>query len=250
MRIRQLVLVSEDRDRVVKELKSVFKIEVAFYDPGIIHFGLENAVLPVGDSFLEVISPVKADTTAGRYLEKRKGEGGYMVIVQTDNFLKEKERVKSEGIRIVWEANREDEGVHARAIHLHPRDIGGAILSLDSMEPKESWLWAGKDWQQKRNEETVSLLNGVHIQSDNPETTMKKWEKALGIRGKYKDNKHQLDLVNSRVIFTQDLDGRGEGAEAFEIKVKDKSSIIQSAEELNLLKNRDVYISGVKFLIN
>ena len=65
MRIRQLVLVSEDRDSVVNELCSLFQIEVAFYDPGIIHFGLENAVLPVGDTFLEVVSPVKENTTAG-----------------------------------------------------------------------------------------------------------------------------------------------------------------------------------------
>mgnify|MGYP003327651372 CR=1 FL=1 len=50
MRIRQLVLVSDERDSVVEELCSLFEIEVAFYDPGIIHFGLENAVIPVGDT--------------------------------------------------------------------------------------------------------------------------------------------------------------------------------------------------------
>ena len=35
MRIRQLVLVSDDRDLVVNDLCDLFKLEVAFYDPGI-----------------------------------------------------------------------------------------------------------------------------------------------------------------------------------------------------------------------
>jgi len=91
MRIRQLVLVSEKRDPVVSDLCNLFRIEVAFYDPGIIHFGLENAVIPVGDTFLEVVSPVQENTTAGRFLERRRGNGGYMVIVQTDD-LKERKK--------------------------------------------------------------------------------------------------------------------------------------------------------------
>ena len=94
VRIRQLVIVCEDRDSVVNELCSLFQIEVAFYDPGIIHFGLENAVLPVGDTFLEVVSPVKENTTAGRYLKKRKGDGGYMVIIQTNNKRSRKIKIK------------------------------------------------------------------------------------------------------------------------------------------------------------
>ena len=94
MRIRQLVLVAENRDKVVNDLCNLFRIEVAFYDPGIIHFGLENAVIPVGDTFLEVVSPVQEDTTAGRYLDRRKGDGGYMVIIQTDDLVKAKQRVE------------------------------------------------------------------------------------------------------------------------------------------------------------
>ena len=141
MRIRQLVLVAGQRDSVVDDLCSLFEIEVAFYDPGIIHFGLENAVIPVGDTFLEVVSPIQEETTAGRYLERRNGNGGYMVIVQTEDLKSEKARVEAEGIGIVWNADREEEGIHAQAIHLHPRDVGGAILSIDSMTPPKAWLW-------------------------------------------------------------------------------------------------------------
>ena len=250
MRIRQLVLVSEDRDSVVNELCSLFQIEVAFYDPGIIHFGLENAVLPVGDTFLEVVSPVKENTTAGRYLKKRKGDGGYMVIIQTNNFKQQKERVKSKDIEIVFHADRKEEGIHAQSIHLHPRDVGGAILSLDSMKPINSWLWAGKNWENMKNDEVVGFLNGVHIQSKDPEETAKNWERALGREATFEDTLFTIELDNSRVIFKEDLNGRGAGPESFELKVKDRQKVMEQANQLKLLVDGSIFIGGVEFLLN
>ena len=250
MRIRQLVLVSENRDDVVEDLCNLFKIEVAFYDPGIIHFGLENAVIPVGDTFLEVVSPVKEETTAGRYLERRKGNGGYMVIVQTDDLTSEKARVEGEGINIVWNANREEEGIHAQAIHLHPRDVGGAILSIDSMTPPNAWLWASSSWEKNVRTEVCNYLNGVHIQSKEPESMMRSWARALGEEAVYEDNQFKILLEGSRVVFVEDTDGRGEGIEAFEINVNDKEKVLKSAKSKGLIRNDEVYIGGVKFLLN
>lgn len=249
MRIRQLVLVAEDRDKVVNDLCNLFKIEVAFYDPGIIHFGLENAVIPVGDTFLEVVSPVQENTTAGRYLERRKGDGGYMVIVQTEDLAKEKERVESEGIQIVWNADRTEEEIRAQGIHLHPRELG-TILSLDTMDPPSSWLWASTNWEEKVNTEVSNYLNGVHLQSKDPEAMMRKWEKALGREGTNENNQFVIKLNESRVVFVEDSDGRGEGIESFEISVKDKESVIKSSEDLGLYFNGEVQIGGAKFLLN
>ena len=249
MRIRQLVLVAEDRDKVVNDLCNLFKIEVAFYDPGIIHFGLENAVIPVGDTFLEVVSPVQENTTAGRYLERRKGDGGYMVIVQTEDLAKEKERVESEGIQIVWNADRTEEEIRAQGIHLHPKELG-TILSLDTMDPPSSWLWASTNWEEKVNTEVSNCLNGVHLQSKDPEVMMRKWEKALGREGIYENNQFVIKLNESRVVFVEDSDGRGEGIESFEISVKDKESVIKSSEDLGLYFNGEVQIGGAKFLLN
>ena len=48
MDLRQLVMVSNLRDPTVDTLRDLFDIKVSFNDPGVAHFGLENAVLPVG----------------------------------------------------------------------------------------------------------------------------------------------------------------------------------------------------------
>ena len=59
--------------------------------------------------------------------------------------------MKKTDIEIVWNGERNEEGIHARTIHLHPRQVGGAILSLDKMIPDEAWLWAGTSWKKDIN---------------------------------------------------------------------------------------------------
>ena len=246
MRVRQLVLVANERDPIVNDLESLFKIQVSFYDPGIKFFGLENAVLPVGDTFLEVVSPIKQETTAGRYLERRGGNGGYMVIIQVEDFESTKKRVEDNNMRVVYES----EDPKARAIHLHPKDVGGAILSLDFMDPESSWKWAGESWKSKINNDVVEELNGVFIQSENPENMLQKWEAALGIKGTKEIEGHTINLGSSRVVFVKDEDGRGDGPSAFEIKVKNPQDVRDRAEHLGLIDNGEVSIGGVKFLLN
>src|SRR2546421_1740808 len=85
MKLRQTVLVARDLDAVVADLTAVLGIEVAFNDPQVREFGLRNAVMPIGDSFLEVVSPIDPKATAQRYLERRRGDGGYMLILQCDD---------------------------------------------------------------------------------------------------------------------------------------------------------------------
>ena len=80
MRLRQIALVARELEPVVSDFSAILGIEVAYNDPGVRVFGLENAVMPVGDTFLEVVSPIEGGTTAGRLLERR-GDGGYMVIL-------------------------------------------------------------------------------------------------------------------------------------------------------------------------
>ena len=82
MRLRQVALVARDLERSVGELCDVLGIDVAYNDPNMVVFGLANAVIPVGNTFLEVVSPAQEGTTAGRYLERRGGDGGYMLVLQ------------------------------------------------------------------------------------------------------------------------------------------------------------------------
>ena len=97
LRLRQVALVAGKLEPVLVQLRRVLGLEVCFRDPGIARHGLENALLPIGPVFIEVVAPVQPNTTAERYLERRKGDGGYMFIVDCDNVGRRREHVKAMG---------------------------------------------------------------------------------------------------------------------------------------------------------
>ena len=244
MDLRQLVMVSSSRDPIVDSLCNLFDIKVSFNDPGVAHFGLENAVLPVGTDFLEVVSPVEENTTAGRYLDRRNGDGGYMVIIQVDDFSEAQKNVEDNNISVVWESEHPE----ARAIHLHPKQMGGAIVSLDWMNPKESWKWAGPNWAEFVNTSLVKRFLGVEIQSDDPQAMLNKWQSVLGVDSeKVSDCKIQLD--STWIRFVKDADGRGPGISAFCIEVSDNEALLEKAFSLGLIVKEKIMIGGVHFKI-
>ena len=245
MDLRQLVMVSSLRDPIVNSLCNLFDIKVSFNDPGVAHFGLENAVLPVGTDFLEVVSPVEENTTAGRYLDRRNGDGGYMVIIQVDDFLAAKQSVKENDITVVWESDHPE----ARAIHLHPKQMGGAILSLDWMDPKESWKWAGPNWDKFINTSLVNRFVGVEIQAENPEDMKNTWQSVLNLKNE-RVTGNQINLDNTWIRFLEDEDGRGSGVSAFCLEANDNDKLFEKASDLGLVYEDNIMIGGVKFLLS
>ncbi|HTY17839.1 MAG TPA: VOC family protein [Myxococcota bacterium] len=177
MRLRQVALAARDLDATVSDLCRVLDLEVAFRDPGVAVFGLRNAVLPVGDTFLEVVSPVRPDASAARFLERRGGDAGYMVIVQVDDLAAARARMKRLGVRIVFE--HAHEAGHTATVHLHPRDVGGAILSLDASRPPASWDWAGPDWEKHAISGVVQALAGATLEGDDPAGLAAHWAAIL-----------------------------------------------------------------------
>ena len=244
MDIRQIVMVSALRDPIVNNLCKLFECQVAFNDPGVGHFGLENAVIPIGTDFLEVVSPKENNTTAGRYLKKRNGDGGYMVIIQVDDFMKAKNHVKKNDIDIVWESDHQE----AKAIHLHPKQMGGAIVSLDWMNPKESWKWAGSNWKEFVSTKRVKRIVGVEIQSEDPETMKNKWKSVLNIPEE-KIGINEIHFDNTWIRFVEDKDGRGVGISAFYIEVNDKYYLKEKAKEQGLFHKKNIVIGGVRFIL-
>jgi hypothetical protein len=127
LRLRQICLVSQELSPAVEVLSDVFGLASCFHDPAVGAYGLENALLPVGTNFLEVVAPVQESTAAGRYLQRRGGAGGYMVILQCDDVEARRARMGVLGVRIANPLNYGD----FTGIQLHPRDTGGAMLETD-----------------------------------------------------------------------------------------------------------------------
>jgi hypothetical protein len=176
MRIRQVAIAASALEPVVEDLRAVLGLEVCFHDPGVDVFGLRNALLPVGDAFLEVLAPIRPSTAVGRFLERRAGPGVYMVIVQTDDLAADRARIDRLGVRVVWEAALPD----IATIHLHPRDVGAAIVSLDEARPADSWRWAGPVWREHVRTACVQGILGVEVEAAEPALLAARWSQVLG----------------------------------------------------------------------
>ena len=100
MRLRQLVFVSRERDRLARQICTLLDLKETYHDAGLINFGLENVLIPLGDTFFEIVMPVQENTTAERFLEKRNGDGGYMVIVDVDDFESEQKGLSHLGLKL------------------------------------------------------------------------------------------------------------------------------------------------------
>ena len=242
MDIRQIVMVSSLRDPIVSDLNKLFGLEVAFNDPGVGHFGLENAVMPLGTDFLEVVSPIEENTTAGRYLDKRGGDGGYMVIIQVDDFDRSKSLVNDYKIGIVWDTDLPE----AKAIHLHPKQMGGAIVSLDWMNPKESWKWAGPEWNNHITDD-IKGIDGIEIQASNPEEMFNRWKDILDVSN-INECEKKIYLDNTWIGFI-DEDDRGPGISAFSLIANNKELLMNKAKEYGFLREDNIVVGGVKFYL-
>ncbi len=213
LRLRQLVLVARDLRPVEQQLIDGLGLEVCYRDPGVGHFGLRHGLYTIGDQLLEVVSPKQAGTTAERYLDRRGGDGGYMVLVQVDNLDAQRARMADLGIRIAFEAATDG----LRGFHLHPADVGGAILSLDQADPPESWAWAGPDWPY-HSSTSVAGMTAAEIQSDDPTALANRWSTVLD--RPVTDGSIECD--NATIRFVQAADGRGDGLAAIDVFVVDR----------------------------
>ncbi len=178
IRLRQVALVATDLGAVESEIEAELGVELAFRDPGVGHFGLTNALYPVGDKLLEVVSPHEDGTTAGRLLDKRGGDTGYMVIFQTDDLDAVRRRAATAGAREVFEATAD--GI--TGIHFHPRDVGGAIVSVDEADQWDDWPWAGPAWRDHVRTGTVTDIVAVEIEAAEPPAMAARWAEVVGGR--------------------------------------------------------------------
>jgi hypothetical protein len=220
LRLRQICLVARDLKPAVAELESAFGLTTCHHDPGVAKYGLENALLPVGDNFLEVVAPVEANTAAGRYLDRRGGDGGYIVILECGNALERRARIQAQGVRI---ANTLDYGEFF-GTQLHPRDTGGSMLEIDWQlgggAPDSAWHPAGGSWKDAVRTDIVTDMIGAELQSDDPAGLAARWGSILDITPKTgNDGAAILQLDNATLRFTAVTDGRGEGLGGVALKM-------------------------------
>ncbi|CAN5836873.1 hypothetical protein BH11PSE13_BH11PSE13_43540 [soil metagenome] len=248
LRLRQICLVTVDLERVVDDLCAVFDVKVCHRDPEVGQFGLHNALMPFGTSFIEVVAPTREGTTAGRYLQRRHGEGGYMVILDSDTLPRWRTHVAEIGVRIAAPLALGD----YEGMQLHPRDTGGALLEINTTlggaDLQHGAYWpAGPHWRDAVSTKRVEGIAGAVLQGADPGGLAAQWGRILK-RAVVKAADWQLDVDNATVRFTDATDGRGEGLAAVTVQARDADAIRRAAQARALPHDIDsVTVCGVRF---
>jgi len=203
-------MVAADLDAAERRIEQELGLELCFRDPGVAAFGLRNALFPIGDQLLEVVSPTQPGTTAGRQLDKRGGDSGYMVMLEVDDLLPLRERFDERGARIVHEEVAD--GIVG--LHLHPADVGGAILSVDRADTWGEWPWAGPDWRDHIRPERVREVLAVMIEADDPDAMCARWAELLGVEAR----DSTITLSDGGEIRFVPAGDRGEGVSGFVLR--------------------------------
>lgn len=211
LRLRQIALAVADLDAATSQVSEILGLGPAYQDPAIVRYGLRNAVYPIGHTFLEFVSPITENTTVGRLLAKQGGDCGYMIILQTDAADEARARIDAAGVRVADELDRGGAGF----MHLHPKDVGGTLLSIDYMPHWSDWEWGGPDWQTSATYDEA--ITGVGISALDPQAMAGRWGEILGRRIERSDHVTRIRLDEGELRFGP-LAGNGkEGFHAFDL---------------------------------
>ena len=242
MRLRQIAIASYNLNKAERIINKELKIKTAYRDEEVEKHGLNNIVCPIGGEFLEVVSPYTIDTTAGRFIDKKKGPAGYMTIFQCEDSIERKNYIESKGIRVLNAFEPKGNFINNQ---FHPKDLPGALLEIDSVidtnykEKYADWPPAGLDWRQKINEEYVSGIVGATIASEDPDNLSKLWSEVLDSDLEVENNYPIVLLENAKIKFVKTKDNY---SDLVGIKLK------ATKERINLGKNIKMLGLDIEFV--
>lgn len=256
--LRQICLVAEDLAFAIDKLSAVFSIPNCFVDPAVNKFGLENTLLQVGSQFIEVVAPLKTNpsldsTAAGRFLKRRGGDGGYMVICQVPSLEEQaqvRERAKQNHVRIAYESDRETWNI----MQLHPADMGAAFFEVDwdcQSDMTGNWHPAGgKQWMDTPSTSVISAITAIELQSDDPQSLAQQWANVAGVNVDTIDNTSTLVLANVNLRFIKASDSRGAGLGGLDVKVTNRDQLFKQADQQQVpINDNCLSICGTRFYL-
>ncbi len=252
LRLRQICLVAPRLDAVVADLEAVFGVQVAWRDPQVAAFGLENAVLPFGPAFVEVVAPLTPNCAAARFLARNGGQGGgYMAIFNCDDPRRRQAHAASLGVSTV--AELEQDGF--TAVQLHPRDCRAAMIEFDRTEGERDLngpyhAAGGTGWTRAVRTEVTLGLRTLVLQSAEPVPLGRHWA-ALLERPFEPDADGAGGCIGvdlCRLQFVAAPPGTAEGIAALQVAVRDADAVLARARARGLgVTDQAIRMGGIRF---
>ncbi|HLE95516.1 MAG TPA: methylmalonyl-CoA epimerase [Acidimicrobiia bacterium] len=121
-----------DLDRAIEGYQTRYGV-VPLYREVVEAQGVEEAMIPVGGSFVQLLQPRAADTPVGKFLARR-GQGLHHIAYTVASIGAALDHLKGQGARLIDETPRIG-GRGAQVAFVHPDDLGGTLIEL--VEPAD-----------------------------------------------------------------------------------------------------------------
>lgn len=249
--LRQICLVAEKLEPCRRDIEAVFQTPVCHRDPEVATFGLENALFAFGSQFLEVVAPTRPGTAAGRFLERKGGDGGYMVICQVPTLAEQAQlraRAIDHQVRVAYESDRGTWNI----MQLHPRDMEAAFLEVDWDQQADmtgNWQPAGGlAWTGMARNDSVAGLSGLELSGSDPQSLAQHWSRVLGEPVRVRNGQPAIELANAVLRFSKGDTSAEQGLTGVDVSVPDPSGILGNAKARGLPTGPDGFrLCGVAF---
>jgi methylmalonyl-CoA epimerase len=127
LNLDHVAIAVHDLDASLDGYRSRYRVE-PLYREVVEAQGVEEAMIPVGGSFVQLLQPLAAETPVGRFLESR-GQGLHHVAFAVASIDVALEHLREEGARLVDESARPG-GRGTRIAFVHPADLTGTLIEL------------------------------------------------------------------------------------------------------------------------
>ena len=117
----------QDLDEAIERHSSLFGTEPLWREQ-VAEQGVEEAMIAIGGSFVQLIAPLAEETPVGRFLAKY-GEGLHHVAYAVPDIEAALDKMREEGARLVDETPRIG-GRGAKIAFIHPATFAGTLIEL------------------------------------------------------------------------------------------------------------------------
>lgn len=120
-----------DLDASLADYRRLFGAE-PLYRERVEEQGVEEAMVAVGGSHIQLLEPLSEESPVGRFLE-RNGEGLHHVALAVADIDAALDHLAAEGARLV-DTEPRDGGGGARIAFVHPHTFGGTLVELVELQ--------------------------------------------------------------------------------------------------------------------
>ncbi len=125
--IDHVAIAVNDLEAAIEYYRNVYGVEVEHREV-VERDGVEEALLKVAESYVQLLTPTRVDSTVAKYLAT-KGEGIHHIGYRVDDCAAALERVRAEGGRLIDEAPRPGSRGTTVAF-VHPKGAFGTLIEL------------------------------------------------------------------------------------------------------------------------